>query len=128
MIPSTTSTAGAAPRRPSSTRSAGSRTSGAVEEHVGRDGGEHQGPHAGREHRSAGREVVGRRPGRRGHHQTVGRVGDEGAPVDRDGDPNGVAGHRLLDGGLVERGALGTWPPVGIADARRAMVMRSSTW
>ena len=107
VTPSTTSTAGRGSSTSSRIRSVGSRTSGPVEDHVRRDRGDHDGPQEGGEHRAAGRQVVGRRPGRGGHQQTVGRVGHEGSAVDGGGDPHGVAGDGLLDRGLVEGAAVG---------------------
>ena len=100
--PSTTSTAGRGPSDLEADAAGRVEHQGSVEEHVGRDRREHDGPQPGRQQRAPGRQVVGGRPGGRGHEQSVGGVGHEGVAVDGGGDADGVPGHGLLDRGLVE--------------------------
>ena len=56
----------------------------AIEEGMGRNRGEDQGAERRVDERAAGRERVGRRPGRRRHDQPVGAVGEEMLAIDRD--------------------------------------------
>ena len=78
----------------------------AVEREVRRHRRDHHGPQRRREDRPAGREVVRRRPGRRGDEHAVGRVGEDVLAVDGGGEADGVAEVDLLEHDLVE-GQLG---------------------
>ncbi len=80
-----------------------------VEEHVGRDRGEDDGPQPGRQERAAGRQVVGGRAGGRRHQQSVGGVGHERPVVDGGGHADRVARHGLLDRRLVQGVDGGQW-------------------
>ncbi len=88
---------------------------GPVEEHVGRDRGEHHGLQARRDDRTAGREVVGGGAGRRRDEYPVGEIGEKRAPGDVDRHVDGVSGLGPLHDGVVE-GREPPWPAPGELD------------